>query len=77
MMQKKLTITIDEEIYNGLHRVIGPRKISGFLEDLARPHVLMPDLDAAYRLMSQDVEREVEALAWIEGTLGVEENEAW
>ena len=42
-MQKKLTITIDEGVYNGLYRVIGPRKISRFIEDLVRPHVV--DLD--------------------------------
>ncbi len=38
-MQKKLTITIDEEVYKGLHAVIGRGRISRFLEDLARPHV--------------------------------------
>lgn len=37
-MQKKLTVTIDEEVYKGLREVIGPRKISRF-EDLVRPHV--------------------------------------
>ena len=39
-MQKKLTITIDEQVYDGLHRVIGPRKISQFIEGLVRPHVI-------------------------------------
>ena len=28
-MQKKLTITIDEEVYEGLHRIIGRGRISG------------------------------------------------
>jgi predicted CopG family antitoxin len=37
-MQKKLTVTIDEEVYEGLREVIGPRKISRFIEDLVRPH---------------------------------------
>jgi hypothetical protein len=27
-MQKKLTITVDAEVYNGLHRVIDRRRIS-------------------------------------------------
>jgi len=35
-MQKKLTITVDEALYEGLHRVIGRRNISRFLEGLAR-----------------------------------------
>ena len=39
-MQKKLTVTIDEEVYNGLRTVIGPRKISRFIEELVRPHVV-------------------------------------
>ena len=39
---KKLTITIDEEVYKGLHETIGPRKISKFVEGLVRPHVVRP-----------------------------------
>ena len=35
-MRKKLTITIDEEVYEGLRKVIGPRHISSFLESLAQ-----------------------------------------
>jgi len=38
-MQKKLTVTIDEEVYEGLREVIGPRKISRFIEDLVRPQL--------------------------------------
>ncbi|TVQ26515.1 MAG: addiction module antitoxin, partial [Spirochaetaceae bacterium] len=33
-MQKKLTLTIDEEVYDGLRRVVGPGKISRFVENL-------------------------------------------
>jgi hypothetical protein len=69
-MQKKLTITIDEEVYAGLHKVIGPRKISRFMEDLVRPHVTSHDLKSAYREMSQDTKREKEALEWAETTWG-------
>jgi len=35
-MQKKLTIAIAEDVYEGLHKVIGPRKISKFVEELVR-----------------------------------------
>ena len=45
-MQKKLTVTINEEVYEGLRRVIGPGKISRFIEDLVRPHVLKRDMYA-------------------------------
>lgn len=44
-MHKKLTITLDEKVYEGLHRVIGRRNISRFLEDLARPHVIPSDIE--------------------------------
>lgn len=69
-MQKKLTLTIDEEVYEGLRRVIGPRKISRFVEDLVRPHVVRQDLEASYAIMAQDLAREREALEWAEGLAG-------
>lgn len=69
-MRKKLTITVDEEVYAGLHRVIGRGSISQFVEDLVRPHVLASDLEAAYRAMAEDGEREQEALEWAEHTVG-------
>jgi predicted CopG family antitoxin len=69
-MQKKLTITIDEEVYMGLHKVIGRGRISRFLEDLARPHVVSRELDAAYKAMAGDQAREAEAEEWAEGLIG-------
>lgn len=67
-MHKKLTITLDEEVYAGLRKTIGPRKISKFVEELVRPHVVRPNLEAAYAEMSQDEDREAEALDWAEAT---------
>ena len=67
-MQKKLTITLDEAVYRGLHKNIGPRKISKFVEELVRPHVVRPDLELAYFQMSKDRKRESEALEWAETT---------
>ena len=69
-MQKKLTITIDEQVYERLHTVVGPRRISRFIEELVRPYVMFPDLEAAYEQMAQDEEREAEALEWAEATVG-------
>ena len=74
-MQKKLTVTIDEEVYNGLRSVVGPRKISRFIEDLVRPHVLKKDMYAAYEAMAADQVREAEALEWSESTFGDVNNE--
>jgi hypothetical protein len=66
---KKLTITVDNDVYRGLKKKVGPRRISRFLNDLARPHVVDDDLLAAYRQMSQDRLREAEAEDWIEGLI--------
>jgi len=75
-MRKKLTITVDEQVYEGLHEVIGRQRISRFIEDLVRPHVLSHDLEAAYMEMSQDEAREAEALEWSEATIGDVADEA-
>ena len=69
-MHKKLTITVDEKIYEGLRKRVGPGRISHFIEDLVRPHVLDKELELAYAEMVQDEEREAEALEWAEGTIG-------
>jgi hypothetical protein len=66
---KKLTITVDAEVYNGLHTVIGRRRISRFLNDLARPHVVGQDLSAGYVAMAADEAREAEADDWAEALL--------
>lgn len=66
---KKLTITVDNDVYRGLKKKVGPRKISRFLNDLARPHVVESDLLSAYKQMAADEEREAEADEWIEGLI--------
>jgi hypothetical protein len=57
--------------------VVGARKISGFIEDLVRPHVLHPGLDAAYAEMAQDEDREEVAVQWAEAMVGDVADEAW
>ena len=68
-MQKKLTITLDEKVYTGLHRTVGRGRISQFIESLVRPHVVGVNLESAYRDMAQDEIRESEALEFIEATV--------
>lgn len=63
-MHRKMTITLDEEVYEGLYRMVGRRKMSQFIEDLLRPHVLDTSLDEGYRAMAADQEREAEAIEW-------------
>ena len=67
-MRKKLTITVDEEVYGGLHKTIGRRKISKFVEKLVRPHVVRSNLESAYAQMAKDKKREEEAMEWAETT---------
>lgn len=67
-MQKKLTVTVDEEVYEGLRKTIGSRKISKFIEELVRPHVVHPNLESAYAEMARDKGREKEAMEWAEVT---------
>jgi hypothetical protein len=69
-MHKKLTITIDEKVYEGLYSTIGEGKISQFIENLVKPHVLHQNLEQSYLEMAADEEREHEALIWSETTIG-------
>ena len=69
-MHKKMTITLEEEVYEGLNRRIGRRKMSQFIEDLVRPHVLDTSLDEGYKAMSMDKIREAEANEWMSALAG-------
>ena len=75
-MQKKLTITVDEEVYTGLYKVIGPRKISRFVQEIVRPYVVRPDYESAYAEMAKDRKRENEAMEWAEINIKDMEHEA-
>ncbi len=69
-MHQKMTITVDEEVYDGLYRTVGKRHISQFIEDLVRPHVLNTSLDEGYKAMAADKAREAEAQEWCNGLAG-------
>ena len=69
-MSKKLTITVDDDVYEALHSVVGRRRISRFLNDLARPHVISREIVEGYRAMAADEEREREASEWVENLTG-------
>jgi len=69
-MVRKLTITVDEDVYEGLHTRVGRRKISRFLNDLARPFVSGPDMAEGYAAMARDEVREQEAEEWVDALIG-------
>ena len=75
-MHKKMTITLDEEVYDGLYRTIGKRKMRQFIEDLLRPHVLNTTLDSGYKAMAADQARENEAMEWCNALSGDMSSEA-
>ena len=76
-MQKKLTVTVDEDVYEGLRKTIGPRKISKFIEQVVRPYVIRPNLESDYADMAKDKKREKEATEWAEMSFKEDsENEA-
>lgn len=64
MVHKRMTITLDEAVYEGLNRTIGKRRMSQFIEELLRPHVLDTSLDDGYRAMAADEVRDTEAQDW-------------
>ena len=76
-MLKKVTITMDGDLYQGLCRVAGRRKISKFIESLVRPYVQEDEISKGYRQMAADPKREVEAAEWLEGTALDIVDEAW
>ncbi len=75
-MHKRMTITLDEAVYDGLYRTVGKRRMSQFIEDLLRPHVSGTTLDAGYRAMAEDESREGEASEWINALAGDGSDEA-
>jgi hypothetical protein len=61
-MSRKLTSTVNEAVYSGLHRTIGQPRIGQFVERLAGANADPRDMEAAYREMAADKAREREAL---------------
>lgn len=75
-MHRKMTITLDEAVYEGLYRTVGRRKMSQFIEGLIRPHVVDTSLDEGYRAMAADKLREAEATEWCNALVGDVADEA-
>jgi predicted CopG family antitoxin len=69
-MQRRLTITIADEVYRGLHQQIGRGETSRFIENVVRPYVVTTDgLEAEYRAAVEDTAAEREAADWIEANV--------
>ncbi|TAM81780.1 MAG: addiction module antitoxin [Candidimonas sp.] len=75
-MHKRMTITLDVAVYDGLYRRVGKRHMSQFIEDLLRPHVIDTALDEGYQAMATDSARELEAAEWCNALAGDMADEA-
>jgi len=76
-MHRTMTITLDEAVYEALHRTVGQHKINQFIEDMLRPHVLDAALNESYRAMAADREYEAEAQEWCNALIGDVPDEPW
>jgi len=75
-MPRKLTITVDDDVYEGLHRVVGARKISRFIQDRVRPHLIDEDeLEASYAALAAAEAADPNYGDWDEEPLGDVANE--
>lgn len=68
-MTHTLTITLDDDVWEGLVEAVGEDGVSVFLNALARPHVVRDALGIAYRKMTLQPGRENEAEEWIEAVI--------
>ena len=70
-MARQLVITLPDDVYDELRRRAGQDDVSSYIEQLVRPAPLSDrDLEAGYRAMAADEDREREALEWIEAEPG-------
>ncbi len=69
-MRCRMSITLDEAVYEGLYRTVSKRQMSQFIEDLLRPLVTDTALDDGYRAMAADQLRETEAQEWCNALSG-------
>jgi predicted CopG family antitoxin len=68
-MRRRLTISVDSQVYEGLYRHVGARQVSRFIETLVRPHVVPEDLRLAYAQMAEEEDREAKAEDWSEALI--------
>jgi hypothetical protein len=70
-MNRTLTISLPDDVYQGLRVRVGDGDVSRFIEGVLRPQVVSSEeLEAAYQAMADDEEREREASEWIDADLG-------
>ena len=76
-MHKDITISLSQDVYEGLCERLDASDISQFIEDIVRPYVVTDALEAGYRMMAADSAQEAEALEWAEALIGDVADETW
>ena len=76
-MHKRMTITLEESVYQGLIRIVAPRRRSQFIENAIRPLVSEEDIEADYAALAADERQNVEAREWMNGLIGDIPHESW
>lgn len=78
---KKLTITVEDDVYVMLHSQIGRGKISRFINEMAKERAQKEkrraEIRAGYAAMAADEAYEREAKEWVEGLIGDVGDEPW
>ena len=71
-MANRVTISLEQHVYDELCRAAGPLEVSDFIASLLKPREAQNrktwDIEEGYRRMAADVDREAEAVEWMEGT---------
>jgi len=75
-MQRKITLSINEEVYRKLHFLISRRKISKFVEKSVEEKIkkleLADPIEKGFKMMGKAYEREKESLEWSEAGISEE-----
>ncbi|MDR2479495.1 MAG: hypothetical protein LBD48_09310 [Treponema sp.] len=75
IMRHEMTITVDDTTWQCLRPFVERQTIGELLGDFARSRLAKPpyneaELEAGYRAMAADAERETEARQWCEALIG-------
>ena len=69
-MLRKMTISVEDNVYNTLRPIADAQKINEYLTELIRPPLSAAALEAGYKAMAADADHEREAQEWCNALIG-------
>ncbi|MBS1792261.1 MAG: addiction module antitoxin [Acidobacteria bacterium] len=60
-MQKELTISLSDETYHSLMKLVGETNASQFIESVLRPYILLAEEDRTYKILSPHLADQTQA----------------